>query len=211
MCAADRSNHAARSISGKDRVLPLFGGHSISNLLLLMASTSRSPSTANAVTRLPPRCRMSPSGSRALRERNPFLPEILVCGGRASSRQQETRSDSLQRRRAPGSEQQSPGSAKAARTTGGEGDEAANPDRHYLRAPISLIAQQGRMCEPRTSRTAPFWACYSVTTIQKPKDSDSFRSTIYFWRRYVLEFATCPFDRGTLPSASGARTAGRRH
>jgi hypothetical protein len=58
-CAAGRSNQAARSISGKACVFPLFGGHSISNVLLVIASASSSPSTANAVTRLPPRCRMS--------------------------------------------------------------------------------------------------------------------------------------------------------
>jgi hypothetical protein len=63
-CAAGRSNQAARSISGKARVFPLFGGHSISNVLLVIASASSSPSTANAATRLPQRCRMSPSGSR---------------------------------------------------------------------------------------------------------------------------------------------------
>ena len=42
----------------------LFGGHSISNVLLVMALTSRSPSMANAVTRLPPRRRISPRGSK---------------------------------------------------------------------------------------------------------------------------------------------------
>jgi hypothetical protein len=35
----------------------------------------------------------------------------------------------------------------------------------------------------------------------KPKDSDSYRPTICCGGRYVLEFATCPFDRGTLPTA----------
>src|SRR5665647_1102775 len=40
--ADGRSNHAARSISGKDCIFPPFGGHSISKVLLLMASTSRS-------------------------------------------------------------------------------------------------------------------------------------------------------------------------
>jgi hypothetical protein len=34
--ASGRSNHSARSISGKVCILPPFGGHSISKLLLLM-------------------------------------------------------------------------------------------------------------------------------------------------------------------------------
>ncbi len=34
-CASGRSNHSARSISGKVCILPPFGGHSISKLLLL--------------------------------------------------------------------------------------------------------------------------------------------------------------------------------
>src|SRR5437868_4656668 len=44
--AAARSNHCARSISGKSCTLPIPLRHSISKLLLLMAPTSRSPSTA---------------------------------------------------------------------------------------------------------------------------------------------------------------------
>ena len=34
-----------------------------------------------------------------------------------------------------------------------------------------------------------------------PKDSNSYRPTIYCGGRYTLEFATCPFDPGTLPTA----------
>lgn len=45
--------------------------------------------------------------------------------------------------------------------------------------------------------------------ILSPKDSDSFRTTIYCGRRYVLEFATCTFDRGTFRSDGGPRTARR--
>jgi hypothetical protein len=39
----------------------------------------------------------------------------------------------------------------------------------------------------------------------KAEDSDSFQPTIYCTGRYVLEFATCPFDRGTLPAAKSRR------
>src|SRR5450631_584816 len=43
--ADGRSNHSARSISGKLRFRPPFGGHSISKVLLFMVCTSTSPST----------------------------------------------------------------------------------------------------------------------------------------------------------------------
>ena len=55
--AAARANHAARSISGKDALRPLPGGQTISNVLLRTAPTSKSPSSAKASTRLPPRWR----------------------------------------------------------------------------------------------------------------------------------------------------------
>src|SRR5688572_27366030 len=41
-------NQAARSTSGNSAILPLFGGHSIVNVLLLIASASTSASTAQA-------------------------------------------------------------------------------------------------------------------------------------------------------------------
>src|ERR1700676_5554264 len=66
-----QSNHSARSISGKACIFPLLGGHSISKLLLMMVAASRSPSTANATTRLPPRWRISPSGSSGPARRTP--------------------------------------------------------------------------------------------------------------------------------------------
>jgi hypothetical protein len=43
--------------------------------------------------------------------------------------------------------------------------------------------------------------------IPSPTDSDSFRSTIYCGRRYVLEFATCLYDQGTSPTGWRPRTA----
>jgi hypothetical protein len=61
--AVSRSNHSARSTSGKDRRRPLLGGHSISNELLESDSGSKSISPANAITRFRPRCRTSPSFS----------------------------------------------------------------------------------------------------------------------------------------------------
>src|ERR1700730_948102 len=59
--ATGRSNQPARSISGNACILPPFGGHSISKVLLFTVCTSMSPSTVNASTRLPPRWRTSHS------------------------------------------------------------------------------------------------------------------------------------------------------
>jgi hypothetical protein len=47
-------NQAARSISGKVRLRPERGGHSISKVLLWMSAGSQSPSMAHARTTLPP-------------------------------------------------------------------------------------------------------------------------------------------------------------
>jgi len=58
-------NHSARSTSGNDRLRPLRGGHSISNVFETSAAGSKSPSTAHALTRLPPACTTSPSGRNA--------------------------------------------------------------------------------------------------------------------------------------------------
>src|SRR5580692_1658035 len=51
--AAGRVNHPARSTSGNSCFFPDFGGHSIENELLRIASASQSPSTAHAVITLP--------------------------------------------------------------------------------------------------------------------------------------------------------------
>jgi hypothetical protein len=51
--AAARGNHSARSTSGKSRMVPERGGHSIVNVLLLTRAVSKSPSAAHAVTSLP--------------------------------------------------------------------------------------------------------------------------------------------------------------
>src|SRR6202022_3465760 len=60
--AVSRSNHAARSTSGNVCIFADRGGHSSSNVLLVVRVTSRSPSTAQAWTILPPACRTVPSG-----------------------------------------------------------------------------------------------------------------------------------------------------
>jgi hypothetical protein len=58
--AAFRSNQAARSTSGKAALRPLDGGHSISKELLTSDIVSKSASPQKAITRLPPRWRISP-------------------------------------------------------------------------------------------------------------------------------------------------------
>ena len=58
--APHRREPRSLSTSGNDCSRPLRGGHSISNVLLRIAFGSRSPSSANAVTTLPPACRTSP-------------------------------------------------------------------------------------------------------------------------------------------------------
>jgi hypothetical protein len=55
-----RSNQAARSTSGKAAIRPLEGGHSISKELLTSDVVSKSASPQKAITRLPPRWRISP-------------------------------------------------------------------------------------------------------------------------------------------------------
>ena len=62
--AVSRSNHSARSTSGKARRLPLLGGHSISKVLLDSDALSKSACPQNAITRFPPRWRISPSACR---------------------------------------------------------------------------------------------------------------------------------------------------
>jgi hypothetical protein len=59
--ACSGENHSARSTSGNDRLRPLRGGHSVSNEFETSVTGSKSPSTAQAVTRLPPACTISPS------------------------------------------------------------------------------------------------------------------------------------------------------
>ena len=56
--AVAKSNHSARSISGNSCWRPEWGGHSMVNVLLLMAVGSQSPSKAQAWTILPPFCLM---------------------------------------------------------------------------------------------------------------------------------------------------------
>jgi alpha-galactosidase/6-phospho-beta-glucosidase family protein len=51
--ASSIPNHSTRSISGNDSIRPDRGGHSISYVLLCATAGSRSPSTAQASTRLP--------------------------------------------------------------------------------------------------------------------------------------------------------------
>ena len=71
-CAATSSgNHAARSISGNSCCRPDFGGHSIVNVVLCTAAASRSPSTAQAVTTLPPAWRTGVSGRNGPSTLNP--------------------------------------------------------------------------------------------------------------------------------------------
>src|SRR5262249_9014141 len=60
--ASTSENHSARSTSGNDRRRPLRGGHSVSNAFETSVAGSKSPATAQAVTRLPPACAISPSG-----------------------------------------------------------------------------------------------------------------------------------------------------
>ena len=52
--ASSSVNHPARSTSGKVCIRSERGGHSVSNVLLTIASTSTSPATAHAATTLPP-------------------------------------------------------------------------------------------------------------------------------------------------------------
>ena len=58
--ASSSPNQPARSTSGTVCIRPEPGGHSSSNVLLTIASASRSPSTAQAVTSLPPFWRTLP-------------------------------------------------------------------------------------------------------------------------------------------------------
>lgn len=58
--AASKSNHSARSTSGKAWRLPLPGGHSISKVLLDSDVVSKSASPQKTMTRFPPRWRISP-------------------------------------------------------------------------------------------------------------------------------------------------------
>jgi hypothetical protein len=51
--AVSRSNHAARSTSGKAAIRPLAGGHSISKELLTSDAVSKPASPRKAITRLP--------------------------------------------------------------------------------------------------------------------------------------------------------------
>jgi hypothetical protein len=60
--ASSSSNHPALSISGNSRTLPERGGHSIEKVLLLIATGSQWPSTAQAWTHLPPDCFTGLSG-----------------------------------------------------------------------------------------------------------------------------------------------------
>jgi len=69
--AVARSNHSARSISGMVTRLPDRGGHSISQRLLRTSAGSRSSSTAQAWTILPPACRTIPRGTGLPRGRCP--------------------------------------------------------------------------------------------------------------------------------------------
>jgi len=60
--ASVSENHAARSTSAKRALRPLRGGHSSSKVLETSFSGSKSPSTAQALTRLPPAWTISPNG-----------------------------------------------------------------------------------------------------------------------------------------------------
>src|SRR5262249_53920637 len=63
LAASSRTNQPTRSISGKVCIRPERGGHSISNVLLVAASGSRSPSAPHATTCLPDFCVISPSST----------------------------------------------------------------------------------------------------------------------------------------------------
>src|SRR5262249_8404490 len=60
--ASAGQNHCARSTSGKETLRPLFGGHSSSKRFEVSVAGSKSPSSAQAVTILPPACTTSPRG-----------------------------------------------------------------------------------------------------------------------------------------------------
>ncbi len=60
--ASSMVNHSALSISGKDCLRPLFGGHSISNVLLLICEGSIAVSTAQDNTCLPLFCLIAFNG-----------------------------------------------------------------------------------------------------------------------------------------------------
>ena len=62
--ASKSENHWALSTSGKVCFLPVFGGHSISNELLLIIRTSRSWFKAHAYTHLPVFCFMGVSSMK---------------------------------------------------------------------------------------------------------------------------------------------------
>ena len=75
--ANSSGNHAARSTSGNSCCRPDFGGHSIVNVVLCTADASRSPSTAQAVTTLPPAWRTGVSGRNGPSTLEPgFLAEL---------------------------------------------------------------------------------------------------------------------------------------
>ena len=71
--ASSMSKNSARSISGNSCFFPERGGHSIVNVLLLVAAGSQSPSNAHAWTALPPFCINVPSTRNS------------SCGGNPSS------------------------------------------------------------------------------------------------------------------------------
>src|SRR5215472_4167462 len=60
--ASAGENHCARSTSGNETLRPLFGGHSSSKRFEVSVAGSKSPSSAHAVTILPPACTTSPRG-----------------------------------------------------------------------------------------------------------------------------------------------------
>src|SRR5579885_1063008 len=84
--AAASVNHSARSASGMVILRPLFGGHSISHVSLVIAAASRSPSKAKAVTLLPPGWIASPSGTSLPCGKKPVssLNSLLAAASAAS-------------------------------------------------------------------------------------------------------------------------------
>src|ERR1700719_4882178 len=65
--AASRVKKPARSISGNFAILPDFGGHSISNVLLFKEAGSQSPAKAQACTVLPLLCLTLPRDTKSPR------------------------------------------------------------------------------------------------------------------------------------------------
>ena len=79
--ASSSVNQPARSTSGNDCLRPLFGGHSISKLLLWIAATSSSPSASEGDDALAARLDGPPQGLQLALQRDAELLRELAPGG----------------------------------------------------------------------------------------------------------------------------------